>query len=391
MGTFDLTVIPYQQSNRIFEVMNTEEYLAHTPKLVLENIWSSSTLSGQFKNASTHLSPSQRIFPMSGHNTNGQIKIRHLPITARTKQLTTSLFAAYYPFRSLFTGRIPEEHEFTVSTTQNGFILHQIIPPSVNTHLISPPLAQKELYVPGSLSLEYIDSKIVRMTVEPLPYSFVNSSTEKSSNKKTWTFPTSGARQIEILLNSSSVIKIDASEKNQQAYVMLSLIAQNFFDVLNEKQQPLTNVIYKTSLVQTPMELTLQTNDLSVPIYATKGFTGYKSSDDLTFFDHSAHNCESVLPTKQQVVTDSNGQWLSFSSQDSQQCFDIILPSLPHNTGYLMEVVSKHQEGKPLQLAVINHQSLKSDIEVALKSRTETVPHHISFYPLCNQTDRDTQ
>ena len=106
----------------------------------------------------------------------------------------------------------------------------------------------------------------------------------------------------------------------------------------------------------------------------------YTSYADVNFLTHTATDCGSSSSGLFEQ-TGTNDQTLKFTSRNSDNCYDILLPELSHSKSYMVSVAHKHLQGKPLQFAVINHNSKKSDIDVSLSSNADFATDYFIIPP----------
>ncbi len=95
----------------------------------------------------------------------------------------------------------------------------------------------------------------------------------------------------------------------------------------------------------------------------------YNSYFDPNFLDHSATDCGSSSSGLFEQTT-TNDNTLKFTSQNSDNCYDIVLPELSHKKSYLLAIAHKHHQGKPMQFALINHDSNRADIDTSLSTNS---------------------
>jgi len=109
----------------------------------------------------------------------------------------------------------------------------------------------------------------------------------------------------------------------------------------------------------------------------------YDSDTDLNFANHQPTSCgSSIFDIKQAKQNIISNNVLQFISQNTENCYTIVLDQLLHRKGYLIEIESKHIKGKDLQLAVINHQSQKTDIELTLNHQNNFQTEYVIIPPM---------
>ncbi len=144
--------------------------------------------------------------------------------------------------------------------------------------------------------------------------------------------------------------------------LVLPSIDQNF-----DGQQPRIELINK--------ELSVQFNKIIQD--------SYNSKDDKHFLNHEASGCEKPkTPSaifKQEVTKNKN---LRFITYDSENCYAIILDRISQRNSYLIQVESKNIEGRPLQFAVINHDSRKADVDLKLPKNEKFQTDYLFLPPM---------
>lgn len=188
---------------------------------------------------------------------------------------------------------------------------------------------------------------------------------EVLSNKK-------NSSNQEILTNLKNVLPIYRFSNYDQAYNSVG-------DYVSDTSAPPDyNYAFRTLFTgRTPNELTAILPNNSQNQYV------YDSNNDPDFLQHSATNCSSLLypngSYKQEKIT---GNILRFTSKNSENCYSIVLDSTSQRLSYMIKVESRNIQGQPLQFALINHESKKTDIELTLNDKSQFNISYIVIPPM---------
>lgn len=120
---------------------------------------------------------------------------------------------------------------------------------------------------------------------------------------------------------------------------------------------------------------------LTITVPKVSSLPTYESESDPHFLNHEVSNCKGGSPAniKQEIVEE---RILRFTSVDSENCYDIVLPSFPQRYAYLVAIEGRHLRGKALRFAFINHDTRRADIEVELPKRKDFGKDYIVASPM---------
>ncbi len=158
---------------------------------------------------------------------------------------------------------------------------------------------------------------------------------------------------------------IDTSTK----FIFDKTIPSNF--ILS--QQPALSLGNILHVVGTNLEITSKKNNLYQ----------YQSTQDQYFLNHTQAECGESFDIQHAKQTVINNNILRFSSYNTENCYSINL-NYPQRFSYLVQITSKHIQGKQLQLAVTNLQTRKPDIEIALTDKPDFTTENIIIPPMQN-------
>lgn len=223
----------------------------------------------------------------------------------------------YYPFRSLFTGKTQEEHEFILKETNDSYLFEFQVPSSIdNAVLLLPAINAQD---------------ILEINIDNYPASLVRAPT----------------------------IHVGSESIHPPVYAEVDSRPQDFR--------------HKVSSGET----------IQVTIPKIYGFLSYSSaiSDDL--LSRNAYNCigtegESSFATSQL----NNEKFFQLESNDTDLCYDVSLPNLPHRIAYLISISSRNKSGRPLILWLENQNSRRSDLETYLLSSSSFMTSYFIQPPM---------
>ncbi|MBI4066200.1 hypothetical protein HY411_00640 [Candidatus Gottesmanbacteria bacterium] len=378
---FDPSVVPYQQPRAIFSTLDMESYLNSSSRLELFKTFDHLKLyrvttkpSESFVSLEPHL---PNILPLYEWTENDAAYQKYGPYISNP----TTPPDVWYPFRTLFTKRRTEEGEFTIEKTSDSYIIASKAtpPPDQQFFLQAPAYRDVEPYIPGLVSIKRVSG---RLSIQPL--ALYPTLTETTTNIPLAS-PTSislphTVRTINLFINGERIntIAVPARDGMEQLIKTTFLTKRpNVIDVVDDRDK-----IVQTIRAFVPPDPP-SAYEFPQPVRVTIPITGdqqsYDSNTDETFYKHQSHDCIKPSASLQKEDSDETGRFLVFSSDsERKQCFDIILPKITQSNGYLVEVQTKNVTGKSLIFVVINSQTRKNDMEVALpKTKAETTSFFI--------------
>lgn len=219
----------------------------------------------------------------------------------------------FYPFRSIFTGRDQEELEFKVSDEGGYFSFQSKIPQSLaGATLVIPKLYAEEV---SGIATDNLAKKTLKYPQIFIDSELVLASLETSSSSSS--------------LSNSGVTKI-----------------------------PLP-YIHK--------------GKLEVRVPKLEGYYSYSSKAKGDLFNRPYKDCNPFAKgvNKREKVSENGENMLRLTSLNSNNCFDIDLPSFSQRISYLVSIKSRNLEGKSLLFSIINKDSQKPNFESNLPKNKE--------------------
>ncbi len=230
----------------------------------------------------------------------------------------------FYPFRSIFTGRKQEELEFKISDKGEYFSFQAKIPPSLaGATLAIPKLYEEEIteIARGDLTRKTLKYPQIFIDDELVPVSLGTSSDSSG-------------------LNNSGAFKI-----------LLPYIHEG---------------------------------KLEVRVPKLEGYYSYNSKTKGDLFNRSYKDCNPFAKgiNKREKISENGEDALRLISFNSNNCFDIDLPSLSQRIGYLVTIKSRNLEGKSLLFSIINKTSQKPTFESNLPKNKEFLNAYFIIPPM---------
>ncbi|MCL5434967.1 MAG: hypothetical protein M1405_01115 [Patescibacteria group bacterium] len=219
----------------------------------------------------------------------------------------------FYPFRSLFTGRKQEELEFKIYDRGDYFSFQAKIPQSlVGATLSIPKLYEEEI---SEIATDNLAKKTLRY-----PQVFIDN------------------ELIPVSLGTST----DSSDLNSSGAEKISL------PYIHEGK-------------------------LEVRVPKLEGYYSYNSKSKGDLFNRSYKNCNPFAKgiNKREKISENGEDALRLISFNSNNCFDIDLPSLSQRISYLVTVKSRNLEGQSPLFSIINKTSQKPNFESNLPKNKE--------------------
>lgn len=371
---FDPSVVPYQQPRAIFSTVDVASYLTTTPSLNLVQIFEHLKLyqvkakpSVSFVSLETDL---PNILPPYRWSENDTAYQQHGPYISDP----TGTPDVWYPFRSFFTKRRASEKEFMVEKTSDGYLFTGKLPPTNQPFSLSAPVySDTEQYVPGIISTKRTDGQLTIQAFASYPSMTGSMVRVALASPINISLPRkSTALNLTINGEERKTVALPATD-GEEDVVKTTLLTHrpNTIDVADDRGKIIQTL--RASVPREPSMLNQSTQPIGITIPTGTDQQSYDSDTDETFFNHQSHDCINPSPLPQKVGNDETGRFLIFSSDhEEKQCFDIILPKLPHQNGYLVEIQAKNLTGKPLTFVAINSQTRKNDMEVSFpKTKTE--------------------
>ncbi|MCX6794341.1 MAG: hypothetical protein NTY06_04545 [Candidatus Gottesmanbacteria bacterium] len=380
----DPTVIPYQQNKRVFELAEMDRYLEQSPKLTLEKTFAKLQL---YK--VTTKQPIKQFITLLNHPINVAPSYPWTNFDRAFLQFgpyindPTSPPSVYYPFRSLFTQRSSYEQDFNITKTNTSYIFTDTLPVDTHTYnAVIPELLNLERYIPVTLTFTPKPAKNMQVQLDVQPYA-VSGLITATPPAKQWSVTVPSSGKILVYLNGSQIITLEDSMKTTiQKTALASLTSKNYLDITGPDGKRTIIDVFIPTIDSKQQKQGILSTKFSVTIPFSTGDMTYDSNDDSNFYNHKINTCQSLLNDTQQSIYREGIQSLIFDTTMSDQCFDIILPNLPQNTGYIAEITSEYISGRALDFALVNNQSKKTDLEVTLPKTQGSATSYFIIPPM---------
>lgn len=269
---------------------------------------------------------------------------------------------AYYPFRSLFSNRKVIEREVSINKLSDGYLLSSVGASNLDKSIITENYSDPT--VPVNLKIKKTQTETLRFQLTFLFPTSPNGKQETQTREWTVSYPTSS--KFLSLNANSDVFKIDPNSPTVFDKTLLFSVIEANPIVIQDNE----GVTLDSEKIQIPPRDTTVENAVSqvqVKVPFVDGQSSYYSQEDTSFLNHKISDCTKILPGNQKTLVEGKNSYLVFSSNnESKECLDIILSSLPQDTGYMLEIDSKHIKGNDLQFALVNQQAKKTDFQLSL-------------------------
>lgn len=110
----------------------------------------------------------------------------------------------------------------------------------------------------------------------------------------------------------------------------------------------------------------------------------YSTDNDPNFLNHQPEQCSNNNSNSRFSQSFSKQNSIIFNSYNTGNCYTVVLNALSQRNGYLIQIKSAHIKGKPLQLAIVNQESKKADIEINLSNNTSEETTYVIIPPMKN-------
>jgi hypothetical protein len=258
-------------------------------------------------------------------------------------------YDAFYPFRSLFSRRNPDEKKLITEETTDFFILREMLPDH-QKQLQVPSLAKMGARIPIQLSLGTDQISVVAA----LPQIFIDTariSTDPSFDIKT-SLNFNQNKDLQIFLNGKEVLN-----KNGKYESTLAINTDNTLLILNQNNQTLFKWQSKNDpefnqFISKETDYVLQdtaqgTHLLTVKVpkisSLEKDFTANKEL--LQYLPVPCGQTNSSDDNKYEISHSTDNSYIRMISQQSSQCLRIPLEDLAHDQGYLAEITLRKNSG----------------------------------------------
>lgn len=283
----------------------------------------------------------------------------------------------YYPFRSLFSNRNVIEREVSIGKYSGGYIITSRSASNTNNNFITQNYSDPT--VPAELKIEKANESVLKISVKFLyPASTF---TQNTAEGKSWSvnYPTDD-KTLSLSVNTDVFkLNIPASGAVFDRNLLLSVKDVNPILIQDEVGESVLNDEIEVPAPATSIENAVSQASLKVPY--VDGQSSYFSQEDPAFLLHKETDCTTVEGNLQKTITEGGVKSLVFSNNNEQKsCLDIYLPNTPQDTGYLLEIQSKHVLGSVLQFALVNQQAKKTDFQVSLPPNSDYQTSYI-FIP----------
>ncbi len=113
-------------------------------------------------------------------------------------------------------------------------------------------------------------------------------------------------------------------------------------------------------------------------------YLSYNSKDDPYFLEHSASNCQEKPNPKpnSRYSQQLQANHLVMTSLNSENCYAILLKNFSQRYGYLAVIESRHISGRQLEVALVNEESKKTDLDYSLSDKNTFETSYIFIAPM---------
>lgn len=268
----------------------------------------------------------------------------------------------YYPFRTIFTNRKVSEREFNLERSLSNFTFES----TASASALGKPFVEdySDPFVPARVKIEKLSDYSFKVNVS---YMFPHVGVQ-SNSKESWTVEVPNYSQLNLNVNSDFFpLSVYGEFLPFDRTLNLATGKNNIFNFIADGESVNTNSLPPPSVPTSASTVTQKVVNVTVP--ATVGYLSYDSALDSGFIKRKDHDCFVALPTEQRLVNEEGSQSLYFSTAHEQKrCLDIILPNLSQETGYIVEIESKHVTGENLQFALVSLQPKKTEFQLSLPS-----------------------
>ncbi len=279
-----------------------------------------------------------------------------------------------FPFRSLFTGRTPQERTFQVQETDSTLTLSNSFTVNHPMTLNLPSYLDTETFIPTQIIAERKNNSINIVISPSVPLVTVD-----GQPLSTGSFPT---KELQLPWDGPD---IDIAIFDQVKHIVLPQDGRIIINTLLSSKNSNTIMFFRVNdkpiIIQYPfsnlnlpnrvMQLTGNTPHLlAVTIQKNDSPYGFVAKEALREKGLDPFICAADKSDKTKLNTHiamDNENTITFSSKnDALACLGFYLPTVSQKIGYLIRLESQTIQGYPLQLIVNNLTTTRKDIEELL-------------------------
>jgi hypothetical protein len=296
----------------------------------------------------------------------------------------------YYPFRSLFSNKNQADKEFSV---KNGgsLTVSAKLDSSNNLNLNIPSLATAEDIVPATLVMEKTSSNLTLSVLIQTPQvSLVNGSSSRviyaqNAIEPLFIIPQNYPGTINVNINGVKNFAVNPSKPQSVGTSFLSLKQENIITASDSKFKVLQTKTINPSDIISAIGINNRTIKLSgvkansfIEVKIPKINDGYESFEKSPSKDLISHvkNCDN-FNNGPVLASITSGNMLELTSQNSTACISFYIPTVIHNEGYALFVVSQNKLGRGLHTWVLNENEKNAPIDTYLDEDKNTISSFI--------------
>lgn len=149
----------------------------------------------------------------------------------------------------------------------------------------------------------------------------------------------------------------------------------DYFDFMSQlpdevSAQPVKYDDHEAKILDSKAKVVQDGKTVTVSVPKSNSLETYLSKSDPYFLNHKAFPCSTPALNGRFSQATVEKNVLRFESKNADNCYSIIMDKLENKYAYLVKVDSRHIKGKALELAVLNPNSRKPDIDVFLPNHS---------------------
>lgn len=302
-----------------------------------------------------------------------------------TKAIATDIF---YPFRSLFSYKTPQDLPVTVTTTKKYLTIQTELAKESYSKLSIPSYSAKELMMEATLTATH-DAKqnlILSITANP-PQIMLDGKKlwGKPLSYELFTIPKGSSYPQRLRVNGLLQFPIyDANTTFDSTYI--TTIADNTFE-LSDDEDSVTKILPQSVLSSSAgiqakiVPINDKTpNKISVTVpFVSDHFAG--STIHLGAQSATIQNCDSFRSGTIEP-SDPNKSEITLAATNASACISHALPSFPHGFAYAMIVKSTHVTGRGLHVWLLADDTKYTVFETYLPERSGEATNVFLIPPL---------
>lgn len=124
--------------------------------------------------------------------------------------------------------------------------------------------------------------------------------------------------------------------------------------------------------------------NLAILIPKLEGLYSYKLENHSSLINNPPRNCNEIFnkgTISKEIIEYPTESGIRLASRHSNNCIEIALPQLPQNKAYILQVKSKHIQGKPLSIRITNNSSRRMELETFLSNSADVQTDYFILPP----------